>query len=204
MKKSTATIVTILTLSAAIGVSACSSPVQQGSASNGKDSRVIQAEGESIVGEVKVNQASSESSPEALEVKSTLDGFYASLADREKAKGYVSLVSKLQEDPNVTIEDRKTQGKEFFAEDIKHFDLEKVTEDEAFYVLSVATIASTLVPEDYPKITVPVDAISVEGDRATVDMAKAGNKSSGSDSAGNISLVKRDGTWLISSLSVGE
>lgn len=202
MKKSTATIVTILTLSAAIGVSACSSSVNQSSAPSSKDSRVIQAEGESVVGEAKTTQASTEDSPEVLEVKDTLDEFYVSIADKEKAKSYVSLVSKLQNDPNATVEDRKAQGKEFFAEDIKKFDLEKVTEDEAFYVLSVATIASTLVPEDYPKLTVPADAISVDGDVATVDMSKVGNRSEESESTGKITLIKRDGAWLISSLPI--
>lgn len=205
MKKSTAAIVTILTLSAAIGVSACSSSAHQGSASSQKDSRVIQAEGESVVGAVKVNQTSTEASAAVLEVKTTMDSFYVSIADRDKAKTYVSLVSELQDDPNATTEDRKARGKEFFAEEIKQFDPETVTEDEAFYVLSVATIASILVPEDYPKITVPTESITVDGDRATVNMDKVSPESiRDSDSDGKISLVKRDGNWLISSLPVSQ
>lgn len=201
MKKSTAAIVTILTLSAAIGLSACSSsgPVQSSSGISDKETRVVKAEGEGVVGSASAS-ATNEESVSVKEAKSALDGFYLSIADREKAKDYVAFLNALNEDESLTPAERTAKGKEFFAEDLKRFDLEKVAEDDAFRVLSVATLASVLVDEDQNKITVPVEAISVSGETAIVDLSKVGEEdgSESGASGATVQLVKKDGAWLIS------
>ena len=204
MKKSTATIVTVLTLSVAIGVSACSAPNSSSSSDNhtGKQTRVLKAQGEGVVGAVKPRAENAEVTPEVKEVKETLDGFYASIADKEKAKRYVALANKLKEDKTLTVSQRNAKGQEFFAEDMKRFDLEKISDDNAFYLLSVATFASALVDKDYPKITVPESAITVKNTLAVVDMNRVGKKdpSGATTPAGTVQLVKKDGKWLISAV----
>lgn len=203
MKKSTAAVVTVLTLAVAISISSCSSPPSQ-TANNGeqKSSKVITSEGSAVVGSVKKGDNEkllAAASPEVKEVKATLDRFYASIADKEKAKRYHELVTKLGEDKNLSVKTRLAKGKEFFAEDLKQFDLKAISEDDAFYVLSVATIASELVKDDLPKITVPVTAINVKEGVATVDM----NQVSGEDPvntttpSGKVTLKKVEGKWLI-------
>lgn len=202
MKKTTAAVVTVLSLSLAIGLSACSSPAPSGSpqqSHQGKQSRTIKAQGEGVVGAVK-ERKEAEATPEAKEVKATMDDFYASIANKDKAKKYSELTQKLNQDKALTLEQRNAKGQEFFAEDMKRFDLEKISKDDAFYLLSVSTLAAALVDKDYPKITVPVDAITVKGNLAVVNMNRVGAKdpAGATTPAGTVQLVKKEGKWLIS------
>jgi hypothetical protein len=203
MKKSTAAIVTILTLSVAIGVSACSTPApaKQSAGITSKDTRALKAPTEGVVGAIKPRAEKVEVTPETLEVKAALDGFYASIADKEKAKKYITLVKSLEDDKSLSIKQRNEKGKKFFAEDIKQFDLEKISEDDAFYLLSVATIASAIIEENYPKITVPTDAIVIKDGLAVIDMDQVGKEdpAGATTPPGTVQLVKKDGKWLITS-----
>lgn len=204
MKKSTAAVVTVISLAIAISVSSCAAPqpVNQPQ-SDHKAGRVIKAEKEAKIGSVKKaesDELTAKASPEVKEVKQTLDSFYASIADKAKAKRYHELLSKLEEDKTLGTKERLEKGKEFFAEDLKRFDLDAINEDDAFYVLSVATIASELVKSSQPKITVPVTAITVTDGMATVDMNQVGGEdpANASTPSGKVTLVKKDGKWLIS------
>lgn len=204
MKKSTAAVVTVISLAVAISISSCASPQEQHQPqSDHKAGRVIKAEKEAKVGSVKkieTDEVTAKASPEVKEVKHTLDDFYASIADKSKAKRYHELVNKLAEDRTLGTKERLEKGKEFFAEDLKRFDLTAIPEDDAFYVLSVSTIASELVKSNQPKITVPVTAITVKDNMATVDMNQVGGEdpANASTPSGKVSLVKKDGKWLIS------
>jgi hypothetical protein len=204
VKKSTAAVVTILSLAVAISISSCASPQPQHQPqSDHKTGRVIKAEKEAKLGSVKKadkDELTAKASPEVKEVKQALDSFYASIADKAKAKRYHELVNKLAEDKSLGTKERLDKGKEFFVEDFKRFDLTTISEDDAFYVLSVSTIASELVKENHPKITVPVTAITVKDNVATVDMNQVGGEdpANASTPSGKVTLVKKDGKWLIS------
>lgn len=203
MKKSTAAILTVLTLSVAISASACSSPSSpaQPAGVSEKSNRVVKAQGDGTVGAVKPRAEKTVVTPEVTEVKATLDEFYASIADKEKAKRYIDLVNKLEADKSLDVTERNAKGKEFFVEDMKKFDLEKISDDDAFYLLSVATIASAVINEDYPKITVPTDAIVIKEGLAIIDMNQVGEEdpSGATTPAGTVQLAKKDGQWLITS-----
>lgn len=146
------------------------------------------------------DEFTAKASPEVKEVKQALDSFYASIADKDKAKRYHELVNTLAQDKALGTKERLEKGKVFFAEDLKRFDLSTISEDDAFYVLSVSTIAAEMVKSEQSKITVPVTAIAVKDNVATVDMNQVGGEdpANASTPGGKVTLVNKDGKWLIS------
>lgn len=198
MKKTTAAAVTVLTLAVAIGVSSCATSP----GSEDKSNSSITVKDDSVIGSASAVSATNPDSSDREQVKTTLDSFYGAISDDEKAKSYVGLISSWQKDETISQEERVEAGKEFFAEDIKRFDPETVSEDDAFYLLSIATLASALIDEDTPVTTVPVEAISIDENTATVDLGKIGNEDAGIEvkkETSSVNLVKKDGAWLITS-----
>lgn len=201
MKKTTAAVVTVLTLAVAVGVSSCSTSTNS---TQDNSNSSITVKDNAVLGSASAS-ASASATPDSSEqeqVKTTVDSFYAAISDDEKVKSYVGLMSSWQQDENITQEQRVEAGKKFFAEDIKRFDPETVSEDDAFYLLSIATLASALIDEKTPVTTVPVEAITIDGDRATVDLGKVGKDETGIEAqkeTSSVNLVKKNGTWLISS-----
>lgn len=67
----------------------------------------------------------------------------------------------------------------------------------ASVVLSGETLSNAVSSKDSTDVDVPVGAVSVDGSKATVDLTKV--KVAGSYGSGTVTLVKKNGAWLLDS-----
>lgn len=136
---------------------------------------------------------------ERHEIKQIVDDFYDSIADTDRIYDYQELIDYLNADETLSATERIRIAKDFFAPEMMLFDPISMNEDSLFSILSISMVAAQ--DAGYPEPTVvPLEAISVDGDTAMVDLSMLEVRTQETKPSGYIELHRHGNSWLITTL----
>lgn len=133
------------------------------------------------------------------EVKQVVDDFYASISDTDRIYDYQELIDYLIADTSLSAGERIRIAKDFFAPEMMLFDPISISEDSLFSILSISMVAAQ--EAGYPEPTVvPLEAVSIDGDTAMVDLSMLDVRTQETKPSGYIELRHHENSWLITAL----